>query len=79
MRGAPRGRQQQNRSARFDPDRKVSVAVQLAPGDPLREKFERLVTSLGVSGAEVMRQALEALPIDQDGRPVIRKPEGEAA
>jgi hypothetical protein len=76
---APRGRQQKNRSARFDPDRKVSVAVQLHPNDPLRKKFEQLVGVMGVSGAEVMRLALGALQIDQDGRPVGWKPEGEAA
>jgi len=76
---APRGRQQRNRSACFDPTRKVSVAVQLAPGDPLRTKFEQLVGAMGVSGAEVMRLALGALQIDQDGRPVGWKPEGEAA
>ena len=76
--GAPRGKQQRNRSARFDADRKVSVAVQLAPGDPLRVKFEKLVMTMGVSGAEVLRLALSALPVDQEGRPVgWTPPKGE--
>ncbi|MFE7194478.1 hypothetical protein [Kitasatospora sp. NPDC057541] len=77
--GAPRGKQQANRSARFDADRKISAAVQLAPGDPLRIKFEKLVKATGVSGAEVLRLALSALPVDQEGRPVGWTPPKGAA
>ncbi|MFD8705868.1 hypothetical protein ACFV1W_25235 [Kitasatospora sp. NPDC059648] len=58
---APRGRQQRGRSAEFPPDKVIRAAVNLAPGDPLRADFEHLVKTMGVSGAEVVRTALQAL------------------
>ena len=68
--GAPRGRQQRGRSAQFDADRPVRASVQLQPYEPLRKKFEALVLATGVSGAEVMRFALEKLEVSDDGLPV---------
>ncbi len=58
---APRGRQQRGRSAEFPPDREIRATLKLAPGDPLREPYEGLVKSMGVSGAEVVRRAIQVL------------------
>jgi hypothetical protein len=64
-----RGRQQRGRSANFDPEKVARANVLFHPGDPLREKFERAVIGMKVSGNEVMRYALERLELDEHGRP----------
>ncbi|MER6365839.1 hypothetical protein [Kitasatospora sp. NPDC001527] len=70
---APRGRQQRGRSGEFHPEKPILAAVRLAPGDPLRSGFEKLVETMGVSGAEVVRTALQTLIERQ--RPVARQHE----
>lgn len=64
-----RGIQQSGRTGAFPPDRLVRGVVPFHPGDPLRTKYERAVKGMGVSGAEVLRYALERLELDSNGRP----------
>lgn len=56
-RGAPRGRQHPKSTA-FSPDKPVRASVVLPPGDEVRTAYEELVTTMGISGAEVVRTAL---------------------
>jgi len=44
--------------------------LRLSPGDPLRTKFEGLVTAMGVSGAEVVRYLISAVAVKDDGSPI---------
>ncbi|MHC3394719.1 hypothetical protein ACLQ2E_35460 [Streptomyces lavendulocolor] len=55
---APRGRQHRGRSDAFPSDRAIRAGLMLHPGEPVREAYEDLVTEKGISGAEVIRQAL---------------------
>ncbi|MFD6918306.1 hypothetical protein [Streptomyces virginiae] len=55
---APRGRQHRGRSDAFPSDRAIRAGLMLHPGEPVREAYEDLVTQMGISGAEVIRQAL---------------------
>jgi hypothetical protein len=55
------GQQQRGRSGEFPPDKVIRAVAQLAPGDELRPGFEKLVKSMGVSGAQVVRIALQDL------------------
>lgn len=55
---APRGKQHRGRSTEFPPDRAIRAGLMLHPGEPVREAYEDLVTEKGISGAEVIRQAL---------------------
>lgn len=56
-----RGRQHRNRSTSFPEDRAVRATVMLQPGEDVRRMYEELVVSMGVSGAEVLREALAEL------------------
>ncbi|ONI48521.1 hypothetical protein [Streptomyces sp. IB2014 011-1] len=55
---APRGRQQRGRSTDFPSDKAIRAGLLLHPGEPVRKAYEDLVTETGISGAEVIRQAL---------------------
>ncbi|MEU0671202.1 hypothetical protein ABZ508_35330 [Streptomyces lavendulocolor] len=67
---APRGRQHRGRSTAFPPDRAIRAGLMLHPGEPVRQAYEDLVTELGISGAEVIRQALmEMHERHRQGRP----------
>ncbi|NWF30857.1 hypothetical protein HW130_32205 [Streptomyces sp. PKU-EA00015] len=55
---APRGRQQRGRSTDFPSDKAIRAGLLLHPGEPVREAYEDLVAERGISGAEVIRQAL---------------------
>ncbi|MET7621789.1 hypothetical protein ACWC5O_45485 [Streptomyces sp. NPDC001450] len=58
---AVRGRQQPGRTGVFPPDRPLRATVMLKPGDYVRTLYEELVNDLGISGAEVLREALVEL------------------
>jgi hypothetical protein len=53
-----RGLKQDGRTGRFRPDEVVTVTVRFRPDDPARPAYEELVKRMGVSGAEVVRQAI---------------------
>ncbi|MDX2845425.1 hypothetical protein PV377_42040 [Streptomyces ipomoeae] len=55
-----RGLQHKNRVA-HPPEKPVRATVILHPGDEERPLYEELVNELGVSGAEVLRQAIREL------------------
>ncbi|MFJ7049866.1 hypothetical protein ACIQVC_41615 [Streptomyces sp. NPDC101112] len=55
-----RGLQHKNRSV-HPPEKPVRATVILHPGDEERPLYEELVSELGVSGAEVLRQAIREL------------------
>ncbi|MBV9026415.1 MAG: hypothetical protein JO362_22080 [Streptomycetaceae bacterium] len=57
-----RGKQQRGKTAQFKPDRPIRAEVEFAPGDePYRPAFEWLVHDMGVSGAQVLREAVMEL------------------
>lgn len=66
-RGALRGAQQRGRSDAISPDKTVRPGLPLAPGDPVRPMYERLLKDMNVSGAEVLREGLRALYRDKYG------------
>ncbi|WP_158690433.1 hypothetical protein [Streptomyces sp. PsTaAH-124] len=49
------------KSTAFPADKSVRAAVVLQPGEPVRRMYEELVVLMGVSGAEVLREALVEL------------------
>jgi hypothetical protein len=49
------------KSTVFHADKPVRAAVVLMPGEPVRRMYEELVVLMGVSGAEVLREALVEL------------------
>ncbi|MFF9128415.1 hypothetical protein ACF09J_35115 [Streptomyces sp. NPDC014889] len=55
-----RGLQHKNRTV-HPPEKAVRATVILHPGDEERPLYEELVSELGVSGAEVLRQAIREL------------------
>ncbi|MGW1769053.1 hypothetical protein ACWCQL_34035 [Streptomyces sp. NPDC002073] len=55
---APRGRQQRGRSTDIPSDKSIRAGLMLHPGEDVREAYEVLVAETGVSGAEVIREAL---------------------
>lgn len=56
-----RGRQQQNRSGVFPANKPLRATVMLKPGEYVRGLYEELVNDMGISGAEVLREALMEL------------------
>ncbi|MFD8386554.1 hypothetical protein ACFV2X_50035 [Streptomyces sp. NPDC059679] len=60
MAGVARGRPHP-KSTVFHADKPVRAAVLLQPGEPVRRMYEELVVLMGVSGAEVLREALVEL------------------
>lgn len=58
---AVRGRQQPGRTGVFPSDKPLRATVMLKPGDYVRGLYEELVNDLGISGAEVLREALTEL------------------
>lgn len=58
---AVRGRQQPGRTGVFPADKPLRATVMLKPGDYVRGLYEELVTDMGISGAEVLREALTEL------------------
>jgi hypothetical protein len=57
----PRGRAHRGRTGAFNPDASIKAATQLHPGDPARVAYEELIAEMGISGSEVIRQALLTL------------------
>jgi hypothetical protein len=55
---AVRGRSQPHRTGIFPPGESVRAAAVLKPGDYVRGLYEELVSDMGISGAEVVREAL---------------------
>ena len=66
---ARRGTAQNGRTGVFDPEATVTVTVRYRPGDADRPGFERLVTEMGISAAEVMRLGVRKLLEERDRRP----------
>ncbi|MFD8851562.1 hypothetical protein [Streptomyces sp. NPDC059604] len=58
---AVRGRQQPGRTGVFPADKPLRATVMLKPGDYVRGLYEELVNDMGISGAEVLREALAEL------------------
>lgn len=58
---AVRGRQQQHRTGIFPADKPLRATVMLKPGEYVRGLYEELVVDMGISGAEVLREALVEL------------------
>ena len=58
---AVRGRQQQHRTGIFPEDKPLRATVMLKPGEYVRGLYEELVNDMGISGAEVLREALMEL------------------
>ena len=58
---APRGRAHRGRTGAFSPDKSIRASVELAPSDPVRKLYEELIQAMGVSGSEVVRQAITEL------------------
>ncbi|CAL9671630.1 MULTISPECIES: hypothetical protein [unclassified Streptomyces] len=58
---AVRGRQQPGRTGVFPADKPLRATVMLKPGDYVRGLYEELVQDMGISGAEVLREALMEL------------------
>ncbi|MEY9998197.1 hypothetical protein ABIE67_010318 [Streptomyces sp. V4I8] len=58
---AVRGRQQPGRTGVFPADKPLRATVMLKPGDYVRGLYEELVNDMGISGAEVLREALTEL------------------
>lgn len=58
---AVRGRQQPGRTGVFPADKPLRATVMLKPGDYVRSLYEELVNDMGISGAEVLREALTEL------------------
>ncbi|WP_158839122.1 hypothetical protein [Streptomyces sp. NRRL S-1022] len=60
---AVRGRKQPHRhgTGHLPPNETVRASVVLKPGDYVRGLYEELVRDMGVSGAEVLREALMEL------------------
>lgn len=58
---AVRGRQQPGRTGVFPADKPLRATVMLKPGDYVRGLYEELVNDMGISGAEVIREALTEL------------------
>ncbi|WP_146207043.1 hypothetical protein [Streptomyces tirandamycinicus] len=58
---AVRGRQQPGRTGVFPADKALRATVMLKPGDYVRGLYEELVNDMGISGAEVLREALTEL------------------
>jgi len=58
---APRGRAHRGRTGAFDPDKPVKASALLHTGDPVRAVYEQLIAEMGISGSEVIRQALLTL------------------
>lgn len=56
----------------------IRAELKLQPEDPLRPLYESLVKAMGVSGAEVLRYALQRLELDETGRPRGWQPPKEA-
>lgn len=56
-----RGAQQRGRSDVIGPEKTVRAQLPLAPDDPERPMYERLLKDMQVSGAEVLRAGLRAL------------------
>ncbi|MGR3939090.1 hypothetical protein [Streptomyces sp. BRA346] len=56
-----RGRQHRNRTTVFPADKTVRATLVLYPEDEERKLYEELVTTMGVSGAQVLREALKEL------------------
>ncbi|MFI9824609.1 hypothetical protein ACIHFC_29770 [Streptomyces sp. NPDC052013] len=56
-----RGVQHTGRSTEFPADKSLRAQLVLHPGEELREAYEELVTEMGLSGAEVLREALRVL------------------
>lgn len=76
---AVKGKPQDGRTGKFDPNETVSVTVRFRPGDPDRRGFEDLVTEMGVSAAEVVRRGIQALKDQQRSHPVGWAPAQEEA
>ncbi|MFI6663086.1 hypothetical protein ACIBL8_47295 [Streptomyces sp. NPDC050523] len=57
----PRGVQHEGRSTAFPADKIVRAQCVLHPGEDVRAAYEQLVTEMGISGAEVIREALRVL------------------
>ncbi|MFJ8166534.1 hypothetical protein ACIRBY_37220 [Streptomyces sp. NPDC096136] len=55
---APRGVPHRGKSDAFPADKSIRAGLMLHPGEPVRRAYEDLVTEKGISGAEVIRQAL---------------------
>ncbi|MFF4291026.1 hypothetical protein ACFY0R_37885 [Streptomyces sp. NPDC001633] len=56
-----RGVQHKGRSDVFQPGKSVRAQVPLAAGDPVRKRYEELVSKMQISGAEVLREAITCL------------------
>ncbi|MEU0289279.1 hypothetical protein [Streptomyces sp. NPDC006147] len=56
-----RGVQHTGRSTTFPADKSLRAQLVLHPGEELRDVYEELVTEMGLSGAEVLREALKLL------------------
>ncbi|WP_406729996.1 hypothetical protein WJ438_40775 (plasmid) [Streptomyces sp. GD-15H] len=55
------GVQHRGRSTDFPADKSVRAQCVLHPGEDVRVAYEELVTEMGISGAEVLREALRVL------------------
>ncbi|MFJ2008467.1 hypothetical protein [Streptomyces chartreusis] len=75
---AVRGRQQPGRTGVFPEDKPLRATVMLKPGDYVRGLYEELVKDMGISGAEVLREALTELHKREARRKARRTPK-EAA
>ena len=53
--------QHTGRSTTFPADKSLRAQLVLHPGEELRDAYEELVTEMGLSGAEVLREALKLL------------------
>src|SRR5579884_2331511 len=58
---APRGRAHRGRTGAFNPETPIKAASVLYPGEEVRIAYEELVREMGVSGSEVIRQAILTL------------------
>jgi hypothetical protein len=73
--GRARGAQQPGRTDSFRRKQNEAVrpSVLLLPGTPEREAYEWLVANKGVSGAEVIRQALVELRKQESSKPPLQE------
>lgn len=53
--------QHTGRSTEFPAEKSLRAQLVLHPGEDLRDAYEELVTEMGLSGAEVLREALRVL------------------
>lgn len=72
MTGAP-GTQHTGRSTAFPADKSVRAQLVLHPGEDVRAAYEELVTGMGISGAEVLREALRVLHARESRRKAARE------